>query len=419
MPALLAVKFSALDMPVYYLPGPLDNPRADDFVVVRRDEEQDIGFVATVEYRATEHLDRRPAPYPAVLRRATPEEVESYWERRAVEKRAMALARDRAEAHGLAMKFSAARYLAQSQRVLYHFTADQRVDFRLLVRDLSMMLRSRVELWQVGARDEAKMLDGYGVCGERTCCSSYMQDFHPVNARMARDQELQVPPVKLMGQCGRFLCCLSYEVDQYREMSKGAIPKGATITHNGKRGVVVDRNLIRRSYLVRTEDGALATILADEMEGAEVQVPEQMAKFGAKFAPRLKEAKPADPPPPEEEPKTDRPGRRPRPPKGRIERAADDTPPPSLPEAPPPPRRARLAKAPPPLPKAPPPDADIPLEQDPPEGPGKRRRLRRPKAKPPRPEARADAGDPPEDAPPQEGGKKEKGRGGRRRKRRR
>jgi len=141
----------------------------------------------------------------------------------------------------------------------------------------------RVELWQTGIRDEAKAIDGFGICGQKTCCSTFLTEFKPIGVRMARDQEINLPPAKLTGQCGRFLCCLSYEVDQYREMSRDALPKGSTVRWKDKSGVVLDRNLVAKSYLVRDETGSLVTVKASELGGAKVDVPEQMTRFGKKL----------------------------------------------------------------------------------------------------------------------------------------
>lgn len=280
MPRILAVKFSTLDMPKYFMPGAVDDARTDDFVVVPVEGDQMIGFVAAIEYRATEHLDLRTAPYPDTMRRATLDEVERWWESRAFERKALLESKERARALNLPIKVSTARYHEASKRLVLHFTSETRVDFRTLVKDLAATLMVRVELWQVGIRDEARMLDGFGICGQKTCCSTFLKEFKPISVRMARDQEINLPPTKLTGQCGRFLCCLSYEVDQYREMAREALPKGSTVRWGAKSGVIVDRNLVARTYLVRDETGSLVSVKADELGEAKVDVPEQMKKFG-------------------------------------------------------------------------------------------------------------------------------------------
>jgi cell fate regulator YaaT (PSP1 superfamily) len=447
MPRILAVKFSTLDMPKYFMPGAVDDARTDEFIVVPVEGDPMIGFVAAIEYRATEHLDLRPAPYPDTIRRATLDEVERWWESRAFERKALLESKERARALNLPIKVSTARYYDTSKRLVLHFTSETRVDFRTLVKDLAATLMVRVELWQVGIRDEARMLDGFGVCGQKTCCSTFLKEFKPISVRMARDQEINLPPTKLTGQCGRFLCCLSYEVDQYREMSREALPKGSTVRWGPKSGVVVDRNLIARTYLVRDETGSLVSVKADELGDAKVDVPEQMKKFGRAL--RENEASSSDtpssdeaPPPRSDESSHGSFKRRPRNDSagGRPDRSGKDRP-----ARPQPPQQPKHQKRPMDMTEDIPsplashraerlaagigPDADLPPvtgEGAEPSTPGpRRRRMRAPRK--PNSEARREGGPPRPPASPKpsgEGasgeGKSEKGRpSGRRRKRRR
>jgi len=283
MALILALKFAQEDMPRYYEPGALTDLKPQDFVVASRGTSEDVGFVAALEYRSSEHLKLRPDPYPKISRRAAPAEIDAWWERKAVERKAIVACKERAAALKLDIKVSHVHYDPRDIKLVFHFTCEQRIDFRALVKELMAILHLRIELWQIGVRDEAKMLDGFGVCGQRTCCSSWLKDFHPVSIKMAKDQDINLPPVKLSGQCGRLLCCLAYEVDQYREMSRDALPKGATIKWGDKEGVIIDRNLLIGTYLVAEQGSGLTTIKATDIDPTATRIPDQLKQMSKRF----------------------------------------------------------------------------------------------------------------------------------------
>ncbi len=282
MALFVAVKFSQEEMPRIYDPGALHDLRPEEFVVVPRHENEDVAFISGLEYKSSQQLKLHREPYPRVLRRATEKEVEAWWDRKLQERRALVLGKEKVTELRMDIKISHVRIDPKDNKAVYHFTSDQRVDFRQLVKELSTLLKMRIELWQVGVRDEARFIDGYGICGLQTCCSSWLKEFRPITIRMAKDQDINLPPTKLSGQCGRLLCCLSYEVDQYREMSRNALPKGATVRHEDKDLVIVDRNLIAGTYLV-SDGAALRTIKAGELDPSQAKVPEQLKRFGKKM----------------------------------------------------------------------------------------------------------------------------------------
>ncbi|CAN5307934.1 hypothetical protein BH09SUM1_BH09SUM1_28980 [soil metagenome] len=283
MALYVALKFSQEEMPKVFDPGVFQDLQPQDFVVVPRGSGEDVAFVATLEHKSVQSLKLRPEPYPRVLRRASEQEVEAWWLRKQAERRAFIVCKEKAREMNLDIKISHARCDMKENKAIFHFTSEQRVDFRNLVKDLGALLKMRIELWQIGVRDEARLLDGFGVCGLQTCCSTWLTEFRPITIKMAKDQDINLPPAKLSGQCGRLLCCLSYEVDQYREMTKGALPKGATVKWgDGKQGVIVDRNLVAATYLVAEEGVGLQTIKAEELVG-EARVPDQMRRQGKKF----------------------------------------------------------------------------------------------------------------------------------------
>ncbi len=268
-------------MPKYFLPGSLagEGLGVQDFCVAPREGNEDVGFVVALEHWAGRQV-QPDRPLPSLIRRATDREIARFWEIKTLERRALVTCKEKVVAHGLPMKVFSCRFEARNNKLAFQFTSDKRVDFRALVRDLAGELRCRIELWQVGVREETRIQDGYGICGLRTCCSSWIKDFRPINLKMAKEQDIDLPPSKLTGQCGRLLCCLSYEVEAYRELSQHSLPKGTTVVHSRGQGVIVDRNLIRRQYIVGDAQGALSTINASDIR--EFSLPEQMKHMGKK-----------------------------------------------------------------------------------------------------------------------------------------
>ncbi|MBI5836345.1 MAG: stage 0 sporulation protein [Candidatus Eisenbacteria bacterium] len=158
--------------------------------------------------------------YREILRKSTPEDAQQHVDNRTRENEAFHFCRERIAARKLEMELSDVELQFDGHRMTYYFTAEKRVDFRELVKDLAAKFRTRIELRQIGVRDEAKRMDGYGVCGRRLCCTSWLKGFSPVTLRMAKDQDLALSPSKISGVCGRLMCCLAYEVDFYRESTR-------------------------------------------------------------------------------------------------------------------------------------------------------------------------------------------------------
>ncbi len=164
----------------------------------------------------------------------------------------------------LGMKLIDAEYSFDRSKIIFYFTADDRVDFRELVKDLAKIFKARIELKQIGVRDEARIIDGYGPCGRRLCCAKFIKNFEPVTIKMAKDQNLPLNPTKISGCCGRLMCCLSYEWDTYKQLMKG-VPKGGEVvkTKQGK-GKVISVNALRREVLVELDDGRQIKVVYDE-----------------------------------------------------------------------------------------------------------------------------------------------------------
>jgi cell fate regulator YaaT (PSP1 superfamily) len=170
------------------------------------------------------------------------------------------------EAHGLPMKLVDAEYSFDRGKLVFYFTAEGRVDFRNLVKDLARAFRARIELRQIGVRDESKLLGGTGCCGRIVCCNLWLRGFSPINIRMAKDQHLSLNPTKLSGVCGRLLCCLRYEHECYRELAQGLPANGSIVKTNAGNGTVVDQNILKRAVTVRLDDERTSQFRVEEIE---------------------------------------------------------------------------------------------------------------------------------------------------------
>lgn len=264
MPFAAAVVFAEGAFPKYYDPGD-SGVRADDFCLAHDAEFgiDRVGFVSSLEGRAPIQM----LHLPKVRRRAEPSEIEAWRANREREAEAIEVARERAAAHGLTMKIGRVVVAPESNRVFVHYTSDHRIDFRELVRDLASRLKARIEMWQVNPRKEAGAMDGYGICGNRLCCSNWLKDFPSVAMRHAKEQDIVQPPSKLSGPCGRLRCCLRYEHEQYVAMAVGAPALGCSgCSSGGACGVVVERNLLKGEAVLRTEGGTLERVPFDRFE---------------------------------------------------------------------------------------------------------------------------------------------------------
>ena len=193
-------------------------------------------------------------PLKEVIRVATLEDNETERRNRAKEKEAYRICQEKILAHGLEMKLINAEYTFDNSKVLFYFTADGRVDFRDLVKDLASVFRTRIELRQIGVRDETKILGGYGICGRPLCCHTWMSDFIPVSSKMAKEQNLSLNPGKISGVCGRLMCCLKNEADTYEELNRNLPKVGDEVQGNdGLSGQVESVNVLRQTVRILVE----------------------------------------------------------------------------------------------------------------------------------------------------------------------
>jgi cell fate regulator YaaT (PSP1 superfamily) len=193
-------------------------------------------------------------PLKDVIRIATPEDDETERRNRVKEKEAYRICQEKIQDHGLEMKLINAEYTFDNSKVLFYFTADGRVDFRDLVKDLASVFRTRIELRQIGVRDETKILGGYGICGRPLCCHTWMSDFIPVSIKMAKEQNLSLNPGKISGMCGRLMCCLKNEADTYEELNRNLPRVGDEVQGNdGLSGQVESVNVLRQTVRILVE----------------------------------------------------------------------------------------------------------------------------------------------------------------------
>ena len=195
------------------------------------------------------------APLKPIIRRATEKDLAQLEENARKEKEAFQICQEKIARHKLQMNLVDVEYTFDNNKVLFYFTADGRIDFRELVKDLAGIFRTRIELRQIGVRDEAKMLGGLGICGRPFCCASFLGDFQPVSIKMAKEQGLSLNPTKISGACGRLMCCLKYEQDAYESLIRITPKVGAVVQTPDGRGVVLEANLLTGKLKVAL-DGA-------------------------------------------------------------------------------------------------------------------------------------------------------------------
>jgi cell fate regulator YaaT (PSP1 superfamily) len=205
-------------------------------------------------------------PLKPVLRLASEDELRMMLSFKSKEKEALVRCAERVKQHNLPMKLVESEYTFDGSRLTFYFTADERVDFRALVRDLAATFRTRIELRQIGARDQAKLQGGVGICGKTLCCSSWIKEFGIVSIKMAKEQELPLNPSKISGVCGRLLCCLSYENDNYIQARQQMPQIGTMLTTPSGTGKVVSVNVPQNSVEVMLESGVTIQVPVDAQE---------------------------------------------------------------------------------------------------------------------------------------------------------
>ena len=273
MTKVIGVRFRTAGKIYYFGPKDIEFKRSDH-VIVETARGVEYGTVVLPNMEVED--EKITQPLKNVIRKATKDDDEREKRNREKEKDAYKVCQEKILKHGLEMKLINAEYTFDNNKVLFYFTADGRVDFRELVKDLASVFRTRIELRQVGVRDETKILGGIGICGRPLCCHSYLADFAPVSIKMAKEQSLSLNPTKISGICGRLMCCLQNEAQVYEELNRKLPKVGDNVTTpDGLKGEVRETNVLKQRVKVIVE-------IDDEKELREYAVDE------LKFKPRHK-----------------------------------------------------------------------------------------------------------------------------------
>ncbi|MGN0635193.1 MAG: stage 0 sporulation family protein [Acutalibacteraceae bacterium] len=250
MAMIIGVRFKEVGKVYYFDPKDIEFQVGEN-VIVETARGIECGEIAL----ANQDMPQEEIVHPLkpVIRKANKEDLKTVEKNKEKEINAFNICQDKIEKHKLEMKLVDVEYTFDGGKILFYFTADGRVDFRELVKDLASVFRTRIELRQIGVRDEAKKLGGLGVCGREFCCRSYMGDFQPVSIKMAKEQGLSLNPVKISGTCGRLMCCLKYEQEAYEHLLRVTPKVGAIVNTADGKGTVVENNLLTGMLKVRLD----------------------------------------------------------------------------------------------------------------------------------------------------------------------
>lgn len=263
MPKVVSVNFKENGKVYYYDPGNFD-VKEGDWVLV----ETANGLKCVRAYQGVQELDESElvAPLKNIQRIASQDDIERMTENGIKEKEAFEFCQSMIAEKELNMKLIEVEFPLDRGKMIFYFSADQRVDFRELVKDLAGKFKTRIEMKQISIREQAKMLGDLGPCGRPLCCSLYNGDFEPVSIRMAKDQNLSLNPLKISGICGRLMCCLRYEHRIYEEFKKNAPSKGKEVSTPEGKGIVIDQDVLHNAVTVDLGEGLRKSFLLREIE---------------------------------------------------------------------------------------------------------------------------------------------------------
>ena len=250
MAEIVGVKFKEVGK-IYYFDPNGEKFEKGSFAIVETVRGIECGEVAIGNKDVDE--EEIVKPLKKIIRAATPKDVETYESNKKKEEEAAEICRSRIEFHKLEMNLVDVEYTFDGGKILFYFTADGRVDFRDLVKDLAGIFKTRIELRQIGVRDKAKMVGGIGICGRPFCCSTFLGDFQPVSIKMAKEQGLSLNPGKISGCCGRLMCCLKYEQESYKYLLKNTPKPGALVKTREGNGTVVENNILSGLLKIQLE----------------------------------------------------------------------------------------------------------------------------------------------------------------------
>jgi cell fate regulator YaaT (PSP1 superfamily) len=260
---VVGVRFKKAGKIYYFDPAELDILK-NDSVIVETARGLEFGDVVVGPREISE--DQVVAPLKKVVRKATAKDIEQVEENHRREKEAIETCSKKVSGHGLDMHLVDAEYTFDNSKIIFYFTADGRVDFRELVKDLASVFRTRIELRQIGVRDEAKITGGLGPCGREFCCKTFLGDFQPVSIKMAKEQNLSLNPTKISGVCGRLMCCLRYECEHYEDTRPPVTEAGARVATTEGEGKILSVNNGGATVTVELENGKTMEFPIEEVE---------------------------------------------------------------------------------------------------------------------------------------------------------
>lgn len=263
MPLVIGVRFNPATKVYYFDPTGFESLRTGEYVVVETARGEEVGQVIIHAHQVSDK--EVVGQLKKVKRRASAVDLTQMSYYRLREQDALARCEEKAEEHKLPMKIVRAEYNYDGSRLVFFFTAERRVDFRRLVQDLARSFRARIELRQVGVRDEAKLIGGMGKCGRKLCCTTWLTEFNPVSIKMAKQQDLPLSPMEISGVCGRLLCCLAYENDQYAEVRQRLPKRGALIDTPEGPGKVVQVNVVKEAVVVEFDNQTTVEVPYEEL----------------------------------------------------------------------------------------------------------------------------------------------------------
>ncbi len=270
MPKVIGIRFREGGKSYHFDPGSLDLKR-QDMVIVETSKGIEIGTVSEEIIDLPE--DKIHQPLKTIIRIANDKDIAVDNENKKLEHEAFPICASKIASRNLEMSLVDVEYSFDGSKIIFYFTADGRIDFRELVKDLASVFKMRIELRQIGVRDEAKMIGGLGICGRELCCCSFLSEFMPVSIKMAKEQNMSMNPNKISGACGRLLCCLKYEQEAYED-AHSRIPRQGTIVQTPEgSAVVVSSDLLRERVTVRLDRGGEADIKTYDAEQISFRKP--------------------------------------------------------------------------------------------------------------------------------------------------
>jgi len=244
-----------------------ENIAAGDYVLVEADRGVDYGEVIEIkDTHSCPKMEAKEKAIKSIVRKLSPEDLKKIKNNEKEAKDAMRLCSRKVREYKLAMKLVDSEYSFDKKKIIFYFTSEGRVDFRELVKELAKIFKIRIEMRQIGVRDEARLFGGIGSCGQKLCCMRFLKNFEPVSMKMAKAQKLPLSSGKISGICGRLMCCLFYEYKNYRDLSKGLPKEGQTFETTQGKGKVIAINVLKRLAYVELEDGRIEKVFFKDNE---------------------------------------------------------------------------------------------------------------------------------------------------------